>query len=787
VSDNANLVGVAELLFDGLGGTDTLVYNLTGASVSQQYAIGNGTGAAGLEGEVESIAAGVNLSTYFQNVELTQRTGTGATPAGLTIIGDASANSFSTQANGAFTRTSVPGYTPFEFSGNNYNAVTINALAGTDTLDLISLGSGQTNNPTITLNGGTEADTLRVRSTSGNTGAVNLNGNAGSDLFQLFDAGNTVDNIAGPVIVDGADGNLLGNTDTLVIVDTGDVSADSVVISAVNAGASQDYALEGATPAAGNDVTFRNIDVLDYTGTQGNDTIDGRFVNTSPAHDLSMVSLSGWLGADQFLLFTSDQFGGSGAGFTPTGTASGVANISLYGDAPGNPNLNDGNDLFGATPVGVVGTGATNVGLVVPDSTRMIRPSASTSIAIDGGQPTGLAAPLGDVIGDVANLDISALPNTTPVIVSTFSPGAVVATGIQPLTWTQIEDINLVDQGKLTNVQMGDLFARTTPGADLVQISRNPTTLNPNQVRLRITGTIGNYSASNKTVIYGGGANDTLTQSNLTIPAEFYGEAGDDYLSGAMNNDWLVGGLGSDRINGSGGDNVIWGDNAPTIPGDLTPQDSAVGGDDQLSGLGGNDVFYGGGGNDLVSAGAGNDYAYGGQGDDTLDGFDGDDRLYGGLGNDLLAGHAGNDLLSGADGNDRLYGTTGNDVLFGGTGVDLLDGGDGSDLLVSGSVANETSSWTSLPNTSTYSSTTYSSGTDNDAALLTLLAQWGSASNRSGIAGITHDGVNDDLYGGTGDDDFCWETADILDNLPGTTPPDFNAFAMGTDERFGPM
>jgi hypothetical protein len=103
--------------------------------------------------------------------------------------------------------------------------------------------------------------------------------------------------------------------------------------------------------------------------------------------------------------------------------------------------------------------------------------------------------------------------------------------GISPLTWTQIEDINVVDQGKLTNVQMGDLFARTTPAADLVQITRNPTLLNPNQVRLRLTSTIGNYSASNKTIIYGGGANDTITQANLTIPAEFYGEAGDDYLS----------------------------------------------------------------------------------------------------------------------------------------------------------------------------------------------------------------------------------------------------------------
>ena len=50
--------------------------------------------------------------------------------------------------------------------------------------------------------------------------------------------------------------------------------------------------------------------------------------------------------------------------------------------------------------------------------------------------------------------------------------------------------------------------------------------------------------------------------------------------------------------------------------------------------------------------------------------------------------------------------------MFGGTGADLVDGGEGNDLIVSGSVANETSSWTSLPNTSTYSLATYTNGAD---------------------------------------------------------------------------
>jgi VCBS repeat-containing protein len=780
--------GTPRLLFDGAAGMDNLNFTLTEAGTSQIYAIGTGAGPGSGEGEIQTTNnAGRNLVTYFTNLgndgSQVNRTGTAA--GTLTIAGDAAANTINVQSNGTETRVDPLTYTPFDFSGNNYTALLVNSLGGDDLLDLISLGSAQNNNPTIVFDAGTQDDTLRVRSTSGNTSPVGLFGGTGNDTFQLYDTSPTVDGIAGQVIVNGTDGNVGGNTDTLIIDDRADGTADNVLIAAVNPGASQDYGIDGINGVAVTDVIVRNIDVLDYTATSASDTIDTQLVNTVPPHDLSTVSISGWLGADQFYLFTSDQLGGTSP--TPTGVASGVATVSLYGDAPGNPNLTDGNDIFGATPTGLTGTGASNVGLVVPDSTRMIRPSASTAIAIDGGQPTGLVPPMGDVIGDTLNVDISALPNTSPVVVSTFSPGTIVSGGIQPLTWTQIEDINLVDQGRLTNVQMGDLFGRMTPAADLVQISRNPTLTNPNQVRLRITATIANYSVSNKTIIYGGGGNDTITQSNLTVPAEFYGEDGDDYLSGAMNNDWLVGGLGNDRINGSGGDNVIWGDNSPTIPSEPQPQDLAIGGNDTLSALGGNDVFYGGGGDDTVSAGGGNDYAYGGQGNDTLGGSDGDDRLYGGLGDDVLGGASGNDLLSGAAGNDHLQGDTGNDVLFGGTGADTIGGGDGSDLIVSGSVANESSSWTSVASTTTYNAATYTNPADNDAALLTLLTQWASTSSRAGIGGITHDGQDDDLFGGTGDDDFSWETIDVLDDFPAMAPADFNAFGMGTDERFGPV
>lgn len=821
---------IPAIYYDGRGGNDTIVLDLPTARDVAYFSDSAFPGSGDL-----SVLAGGGLSglaATFRNIDgvhLLNRNGIASsllvdatsTPATsllqLLNINDPPAPLYSpsvpvnnTPALGGISGLVLAGASLLLGDGGllsttfaGFETVTLRSGGGAETIDIVaadgapSLGggslatlnidAGSTRNPAdLEVLPDVSDDTLRLQSLPATTTAQ-LIGRGGNDLFELVGSALTVNNILGPVVIDGSDGNVANNIDTLRIDDRDDGTGDNVLISSVNPLTSADYAVQGLS-AATSYVHFRNIDALEYTATAGHDLLDARFVATTPQHDLDTVSLSGWLGDDQFLLFTSDQFGGSGSGVTPTGMASGVASIALWGDAPGNPNAGDGVDVFGATPADLIATGIMNVGLEVSDANRAIRPSASTGIAIDAGRPSNpLTAPLGDILGDKLNVDISALSNSTPVVVSTFAPGTVVATGIQPLTWIEIEDLNLFDQGKLTNVQMGDLFARVTPQADLVQITLNPTLANPHQIRLRLTASIANYSASNKTLIYGGAGNDTITQSNLTIPAEFYGEAGDDYLSGAMNNDWLVGGLGHDRINGSGGDNVIWGDNAPTLPTDPQPQDEEVGGNDNLSALGGADVFYGGGGNDAVSGGGGNDYASGGHGNDLLDGNDGDDRLFGGPGNDVLSGSAGNDLLSGGDGNDNLFGFAGNDVLLGGDGGDQIDGGDGNDLLVSGRVANQNSSWTSLASVGNYSPATYTDGADEDAALVLLLAQWGSASDGSGLAAVSHDGLDDNLAGGTGDDDFCWEAIDVLDNFPGATPSDFSALGYGNDERFGPV
>lgn len=181
---------------------------------------------------------------------------------------------------------------------------------------------------------------------------------------------------------------------------------------------------------------------------------------------------------------------------------------------------------------------------------------------INGGQPTGPAMPTGDFIGDVLNLDLSSLPSTTALVLPTAS-GVVTASGLQPLSFSQIEDIDLAIDHQLINAQMGDTLVMGTSGPDLIQFMRGSTSSDPNLTRVRVNTLVVDFSATGKTLTFGGSLNDYLTQANVTLPAEMHGGAGDDYISGGMANDFLVGGLGNDQINASGGDNVVWGDDLP--------------------------------------------------------------------------------------------------------------------------------------------------------------------------------------------------------------------------------
>lgn len=237
-----------------------------------------------------------------------------------------------------------------------------------------------------------------------------------------------------------------------------------------------------------------------------------------------------------------------------------------------------------------------------------------------------------------------------------------------------------------------DLVAQADTGNNRLVFSLN----NNGDVVARLDASVyGPFTVTGKIIAHGGDGNDVMTvASSVTVPVEFYGDGGDDYLAGGPLDDLLVGGPGNDRLLGGEGNNTLYGDQ---IAGEL-PTD----GDDRLYGRTGNDVMFGGGGSDQLAGDAGHDTLYGGSGNDYLHGGLGDDLLRGGAGDDVLAGYYGHDILLGEAGNDQLSGDFDRDLLIGGLDVDRLLGGAEEDILIGGTTSHDA----------------------NDAALMAIMTEW---------------------------------------------------------------
>lgn len=184
--------------------------------------------------------------------------------------------------------------------------------------------------------------------------------------------------------------------------------------------------------------------------------------------------------------------------------------------------------------------------------------------------------------------------------------------------------------------------------------------------------------------------------SEVSIPAEIDGGAGNDFLQGGVGADNILGGDGDDTIAGQGGNDTLRGE----------------AGDDRIHGGAGNDLIHGHDGRDQLLGSVGDDALHGGAGSDFLDGGEGVDNLLGGEEGDLLVGGAGEDYIEGNGGDDEIWSfhrddtATGDDaqqedgrlVALGGSGDDdivggersglfenafddVMDGGDGDDIL----------------------------------------------------------------------------------------------------------
>jgi len=206
--------------------------------------------------------------------------------------------------------------------------------------------------------------------------------------------------------------------------------------------------------------------------------------------------------------------------------------------------------------------------------------------------------------------------------------------------------------------------------------------------------------------MYGGDGNDTI-----------HGGAGDDILDGGAGNDYLSGGLGNDTyVFGRGyGNDIIDADDNRVDKYDvirlvgLNPDDIDLG-FSFWTGLSysGFDIIVKETGEKLTVKYGLSGARYSVQALEFADGtvwnreeimhqglHDFDNKnvmyadstglgttLYGDGGNDTLHGNSGNDILYGSDGNDTLNGGAGNDILDGGAGNDALNGGTGDDTYI---------------------------------------------------------------------------------------------------------
>ncbi|MCO6454487.1 MAG: hypothetical protein J5I93_04145 [Pirellulaceae bacterium] len=774
-------LGTGGLSLDGAGGGDVYLIHLgdtpggaIGSAITIADSGSSGTDTATVIGGAASDA--FDVSSSDDTIDQVRRGGTEIIDYDdqlerLSILGGHEAgqpgDTFHVTPDGV-TRISVEGDDPTVAPGDQ---LVFDALGGTVNDTGTSLQAGgrmpvnyteieriTLNNAHLTVDGTGLDDTLTVSATAASDGSyvlstngvdgptvsfVNLaglafNGNAGRDELVIHNPPGGVFAPANPITYDGGADNdaltLLDGTATSEIYTPGpganeaQMQTDSQALSftsvegpfrdtvlvaglTVNAtGGASLIELRDASIAGLARLDFDNLLSLDFANKTNltvnadgqNDALTVNLVDG--ATGLQMVTFNGGAGNDTFDVLALPAAPGA------------LSLLELNGD--------DGEDTFG--------------------SAADIRPDRNTPLQIDGGDP---AVPVGDTL----NLDMSDV--TGPVVVDTIG-GTAQSASHRDVSFQNIETLHLVDDsGPIDNVDVGDLYVRTTDDRESVTF----TLWNDGGVKLRIYnyatgentflpqhfGLVGGAQMLQQLLVYAQGGDDYVVVAGHVvdgngdpIPVEFHGEAGNDYLAGADGDDLLVGGPGRDRVLGGEGHNRLFGDgnllDASGIPVEL-PTD----GDDQVTGRGGNDILFGGGGDDYLVGAAGDDYLHGGSGDDQLDGGADDDVLIGAAGGDTLSGSDGDDILLGGAGSDRVYGRAGHDVLLGGDGLDQVRGDSGNDLVIGG-------------NASAVGDTT------SDAALRAILAAW--VSNRPavplGLGTLLADSAVDWLLGDLGQDVF---------------------------------
>ena len=748
------------MFFDGGAGAsvDSLGFVLSTSRDAAYFSDSQG-GFAANQGDVNFLPVGggpAGFTMTFTNLEPIHFNG-----AGGSLLVDASStpatNSLAISGGAADDITLVDGNGGFEDTTfQDFDTLIVRGGSGVETIDLQGVDAADTELDLIVLdadnltNTDNSADTIRAQSTSGKVIEVRMLGGQGNDGFEVLQLpAGTINGIAGQVLVSPVAGPFMDEgvgTDSLIVSDIGDASADNVTIT--------ETTVEGLTGFAGNpDVDYRAIDNLTVTATTGINIFD---ILLNPGSDLDFVMVNGNSGNDTFLLDLN-------TGDDVTNAVAGLMSVTMNGDA--------GGDTFGQTPTNAPAQGTGLPALPPPPAPLppptfsplvpfpgvnrgKIRPSQTTNIVIHGNAdnhgsalPPSNNATAGNVYSptfDLLNLDMSdnrplAQSDDSFVVVSTASG---VASTVIPIRARGFS-------GQLRH-DRGDQPLRPGPA----DANRDGGTLRPHHRRRRHrpvqpdrhTQRLSHPRSTPSSSIWRPrpkwsslAAAATTRSSRPTSPSRWRPMAKRATTTSPatpLTTSWSAA-WETIACWAAHGANELWGDN-------LGEQDLNVGGLDQISGGAQVDIAYGGGGNDIINLGGGSDYAFGGWGNDSIDGMEGDDRLYGGEGDDTISGFTGNDLIAGNGGNDKLYGKDGHDVMIGGLGADMVTGDNGDDLLINGTA-------TYSPPAGTDAST--SAGDANDAAMLALLSDW--VTNKPSLLGLLitpDDGSLDTLGGGLGND-----------------------------------
>jgi Ca2+-binding RTX toxin-like protein len=582
----------------------------------------------------------------------------------------------------SITAVSLDSFGSRPFTYSNIESLGINGQGGDDTfdVDMTDDGSGipatAVNVLNLAVSGGDGNDTVNVLGLPSGLDTT-VSGDAGDDVVNVGDAGQTVQTIQGSLAISGGDNGEGG--DTLNINDSGDLIGRSGELSPT--------AVTGLGLGASG-VVYDTFETVNLNLGQGADTLD---VLGSDA--LTIINVYAGPGDDRLIMHDGQFIRGvlDGQAGVDTidysgWTTSVVANL-VMGRASG---IYDGFD-GGLRGVENITGGSGNDFLTGDDGDNVLIGNGGDDEIIGyGGNDT--------LVGGSGNNYLAGGDGDDLYVLSAAGDDTVVeATGTDTL------DFSAAASGVTVNLSIVGGVSQT---------------INADGRQLTLVGTIENLIGTNyDDTLIGNAADNTI--DGLLGQDTIFGLGGNDTLLGGSGNDTLVGGAGDDTLDGGPGNDTLYGE----------------AGNDLLQGGVDDDVLVGGTGDDVLEGGAGNDLLYGEKGNDLLRGDAGDDLLDGGAGVNMadystaaaavdanLATGLGTDSdasgqVIGTDAFVNIQGVIGSpfdDLITGDARANILNGGPGDDTLLGGG-GGDTFLWSSGDGTDTV----IGSGNKNDLVRIT--------------------------------------------------------------------